>query len=155
MRTTRRRMYLIVAALMLVACGVALWGHMRVASPAREDSAEDEVERAVSKVEDAPVSQSSATLFLSDLERDGDASHGVIWEESADVPETASTVLKNYRSLGTCELACSGYLDIKGNAWGAVIRGGSLWVDVVYITVPDGGETSTVRIVRLLPEDGG
>lgn len=152
-------MWLAVAVLVL-ACALAVWGHMRLsssdeASSAEGAAAEAELADAVSRVEEAQVTASSAATFLSDLARaEPSASQGVIWEDDEDVPACAASVLKSYQGREGCELACSGYMDIKGNAWGAVVWSPPDWVDVIYITVPDGGETSTVRIVRLTSADG-
>ena len=150
----------IALGVVLLACVIVVWGHVKVA-PTADDTgtadvaATDELTEAVSRIEGAQVSSSSAETFLSDLARAASASaHGVTWEDDEDVPECAASVLEGYRSREGCELACSGYLDIKGNAWGAVVWCPPDWVDVVYITVPDGGGASTVRIVRLTAEDG-
>ncbi len=160
MRGRRGRSAWIAVAVVLIACAVAVWGHAKLASldedtGCAEVAATDEVADAVSRVEDAQMTSSSAKTFLSDLARaaGSSATHGVTWEDEEDVPVCAASVLEGYRSRGDCELACSGYLDIKGNAWGAVVWCPPDWVDVVYITVPDGGGASTVRIVRLSSED--
>lgn len=159
MRGRRGRGAWIAVAVLLIACALVVWGHAKLAfldedTGTAEVAATEEVADAVSRIEDAQVSFSSAEAFLSDLARVADATHGVTWEDEGDIPGCAALVLASYRDQGECELACSGYLDIKGNAWGAVVWCPPDWVDVVYITVPDGGSASTVRIVRLSPDDG-
>lgn len=160
MRARKGRGIWIAVGVLLIACAIAVWGHVKVAptadgAGAEDATATDELAEAVSRIEDAQVSSSSAETFLSDLARVASASaYGVTWEDEKDVPECAASVLEGYRSREGCELACSGYLDIKGNTWGAVVWSPPDWVDVVYITVPDGGGASTVRIVRLTAEDG-
>ncbi len=115
----------------------------------------DEVADAVARVEDARVRSSSSETFLLDLARGAGSSltAGVTWEDDEDIPGCAASVLEQYQTLEGCELACGGYLGIAGNAWGAVLWCPPDWVDVVYITVPEEGEASTVRIVRLIPGD--
>lgn len=47
-------------------------------------------------------------------------------------------------------LPASGYLDMQGNVWGAIVQGGDAWCDVVLVNT-EGGRESTVRVTRLLP----
>ena len=126
------------------------------------DDSSGEVETLVSGVEGVPASESSADTFLSDLET-ASASSGqiegtacstraVTWHDDRDLPVCAEDVVAAYRDAGSCELICGGYVDIKGNVWGAIVRRQPDWVDIVYITVEEGGERSTARIVRLEPK---
>ncbi len=39
--------------------------------------------------------------------------------------EAAADMLRAYREVPTAQLALSGYLDIKGNVWGAIVRDGA------------------------------
>lgn len=41
--------------------------------------------------------------------------------------EAAADMLRAYREVPTAQLALSGYLDIKGNVWGAIVRDGRGW----------------------------
>lgn len=100
-------------------------------------------------------SPSSRERFLDDLSTAVAAGRGreeggavVAWSERSDVPELAATVLSAYRDGGTASLATSGYLDLKGNAWGAVARDSRGWVDIVLVSTAD-GETSEARVARL------
>lgn len=112
-------------------------------------------ERAEAAARTEPVA-SSAAGFLDDLERQVDGRHlsvAVTWTERCDLVEPTRSVLEAYRSVPEVSLVTSGYLDILGNMWGAVVRGGDAWVDVVYVTANEEGNETTVRIVRLLAQD--
>ena len=65
----------------------------------------------------------------------------------------ASRVLNSYQEAPGAVLMTSGYLDLKGNAWGAIVRGGEEWVDIVLIvtaeTEPGAEDLSSARVVRL------
>ena len=52
----------------------------------------------------------------------------------------------------TPELALSGYLDIKGNVWGAIVRDGRGWVDMVTVAADTGDASCRLRAVRLAPQ---
>lgn len=55
--------------------------------------------------------------------------------------EAAADLLRAYREVPTAQLALSGYLDIKGNVWGAIVRDGRGWVDMVTVAA-DAGDAS-------------
>lgn len=46
------------------------------------------------------------------------------WSEDRPMTEAAADLLRAYREVPTAQLALSGYLDIKGNVWGAIVRDG-------------------------------
>ena len=96
---------------------------------------------------------SSLERFLDDLDEavGGDAS--VAWSVSDDLVEPASDVIRAYRDMGTATLVTSGYLDLKGNVWGALVQGGTDWVDMVVVTTTEDGGETTVRVVRLRADD--
>lgn len=77
----------------------------------------------------------------------------VSWTEEGGVVEMASRVLNSYQEVPGAVLMTSGYLDLKGNAWGAIVRGGGEWVDIVLIvtaeTEPGAEDLSSARVVRL------
>lgn len=81
------------------------------------------------------------------------SSASVSWAEEGDVVEMASCVLNSYQEVPDAILMTSGYLDLKGNAWGAIVRGGEEWVDIVLIvtaeTEPGAEDLSSARVVRL------
>lgn len=96
---------------------------------------------------------SSPERFLDDLDEAGDGDVSVAWSVSGDLVEPASDVIRAYRDMGTATLVTSGYLDLKGNVWGALVQGGTDWVDMVVVaTTEDGGET-TVRVARLRADE--
>lgn len=100
--------------------------------------------RALPSASDATLSAGEGTM----------ASRGeVSWEEAADVDEAASRVISSYQAYEGSWLVTSGFLDLKGNAWGAVVWDASTWVDVVTVSaIEDGtgaaGGASRVRVVR-------
>lgn len=75
----------------------------------------------------------------------------VEFEERASLPALAEDVLKTYARTRTASLVASGYLDLKGNVWGAVLREGTTWCDVLLVTTEDDA-VSRVRVTRVLPE---
>lgn len=77
----------------------------------------------------------------------------VVWEVAEPVDALATSVLEAYRATASTRLATSGYLDLKGNVWGAVVQGGGDWVDVVVIAASgeeDEDDEATARVVRLV-----
>ena len=69
--------------------------------------------------------------------------------------EVAADLLRAYREVPTAQLALSGYLDIKGNVWGAVVRDGCGWVDMVTVAADAGDASCRLRVVRLAPKTAG
>ena len=65
--------------------------------------------------------------------------------------EAAADMLRAYREVPTAQLALSGYLDIKGNVWGAIVRDGRGWVDMVTVAADAGDASCRLRAVRLSP----
>lgn len=119
----------------------------------------DEADSTLSSLLDGDAEETSGETFLADVaalaeqlvEESPDEVAVVSWEEESDLPELAEDVLEAYEEVDGAALATSGYLDLMGNAWGAVVQGGSDWVDIVLVTT-EGGTSSTVRVARLLPE---
>ena len=66
--------------------------------------------------------------------------------------EAAADMLRAYREVPTAQLALSGYLDIKGNVWGATVRDGRGWVDMVTVAADAGDTSCRLRVVRLTPQ---
>ena len=66
--------------------------------------------------------------------------------------EAAADRLRPYREVPTAQLALSGYLDIKGNVWGAIVRDGRGWVDMVTVAADTGDASCRLRAVRLVPQ---
>ena len=66
--------------------------------------------------------------------------------------EAAADMLRAYREVPTAQLALSGYLDIKGNVWGAIVRDGRGWVDMVTVAADTGDASCRLRAVRLAPQ---
>ena len=74
------------------------------------------------------------------------------WAEDRPMTEVAADLLRAYREVPTAQLALSGYLDIKGNVWGAIVRDGRGWVDMVTVAADAGDASCRLRVVRLTPQ---
>ena len=163
MRCHRRQLALAgaVAAVVIAATAALVLRQAPVGTPVGERRPAGEDGDAAA--EGAPVTTES---FLDDLDAaaeerraspaapaDGSASEvGVAWSVEAEVDVLAEEVVEQYRGVPGASCAASGYLDLKGDVWGAVIRGGS-WVDVTVSSALDAdGTRSTARVVRLLPD---
>lgn len=77
------------------------------------------------------------------------------WSEDRPMTEAAVDLLRAYREVPTAQLALSGYLDIKGNVWGAIVRDGRGWVDMVTVAADAGDASCRLRAVRLVPQTTG
>lgn len=103
---------------------------------------------------------SSAEAFLDDLdaalERDAKADEAVVaWRSEGDVMEAGARVLGTYVEGGVgASLVTSGYLDMSGNVWGAVVWDGEHWADVVLVTQTPGEREVAVRVARMMAPDG-
>lgn len=86
-----------------------------------------------------------------DLARDGVAARQA-WTEDRSLPEAAADVLRAYADEPTARLAMSGYLDIKGDVWGAIVQDARGWVDMVSCTAGEDDASCDVSIVRLMPQ---
>lgn len=93
----------------------------------------------------------SAETFLSVLDGapvDGSGVASVSWDDEGGLVALASDVLAAYRDCPGARLQTSGYLDLKGNAWSAIVSDGGSWVDIVVVSsLDDGG--ATARVARL------
>lgn len=101
---------------------------------------------------DGAEGDATAETFLMLLEegRDGsDRSAPVVWIERRGIAEVAADVVGAYRDLGSPALATSGYLDLSGNVWGALLVDAEGWADMVTVMEDGSGERTTVRVVRL------
>lgn len=96
---------------------------------------------------------SSGERFLDDLESSSTDTEsgvgGVMWKEEGDLVDPASEVLRSYATQPTAMLETSGYLDIKGNVWGAIVLDTRGWVDIIYVTTSDDASETVVRIARM------
>lgn len=78
----------------------------------------------------------------------------VFWSDDRPLPEAAADILRAYRELPTARLALSGYIDIKGNVWGAIVRDGRGWVDLVVVAADEGDASCRLRAQRLVSPSG-
>ena len=74
------------------------------------------------------------------------------WTEERSLPKAAADVLRAYADEPFASLAMSGYLDIKGDVWGAIVRDARGWVDMVTCTAGMDDASCDVSVVRLMPE---
>lgn len=150
-----------IGVLGLLCATIALWAVVRTVGPGgladgSGDGRTDEGVLDVLSVEDVldgSPHPSSPDRFLADLE-DGDV-EAVGWTVEGDLIEPVEDILAAYRDVGGTSLAVSGYLDLQGNLWGAAVRGGSDWVDVVVVSVAEDARETRVRVVRLHADEQG
>lgn len=99
--------------------------------------------------------RATSATFMGELaelaEATEEAEVSMSWEERRDLVDVAGDVLRAYEEAGTARLATSGFVDLKGNIWGAVIEDERGWVDVVTVMEGAGSASSHVRIIRMLP----
>lgn len=131
-------------------------GDAETAAPQGEGAPEEGVSAAGSASgSEAGGAAASLATFMDILEQDGAqdaperASTSVSWRESRDIVEAASGVLEAYREVESVDLETSGYVDLAGNIWAALLSDGKGWVDMVTIEAGANDEGSTVTVVRL------
>ena len=66
--------------------------------------------------------------------------------------EAAADMLRAYREIPAAHLAMSGYIDIKGDLWGAIVRDDRGWVDMLTVAANEGDASCRLRAVRLVPQ---
>lgn len=105
--------------------------------------------------------ETTGSAFLDDLagaateaKATGAGACTAFWEEPRALPDVAGDVLDAYREVGTAVPVVSGYLDLKGNAWAAVLQDAAGWSDVVFVRTEDDA-ASSVRVTRLLSAHKG
>ena len=159
---------LLVLACAVVAVAVAVWG-LNAARQQRLGAAADagSGSAAASQIDDArDVDDANAAVtaqtFLQALDERADAATGssannavavrLAWSECRPMTEAAADMLRAYREVPTAQLSLSGYLDIKVNVWGAIVRDGRGWVDMVTVAADAGDTSCRLRVVRLTPQ---
>lgn len=119
-----------------------------------------------SQEEEAASPKSVATMasrgaFLGELAADAhkaaadggngaSAAASASWDEACSLPLVGRDLLRVYQDEPGTILKTSGYLDIKGNVWGAIVAGPA-WVDLVTCTATADDAGCRVSIVRLTP----
>lgn len=159
---------LLVFACLTVAIAAVLWG-LNAARQQRPGAAfgsgsDSAVASQKDEMRDADDSDAAVTAqtFLRTLDkRSGTATDSpednaiavrLAWSEDRPMTEAAADMLRAYREVPTAQLALSGYLDIKGNVWGAIVRDGRGWVDMVTVAADAGDASCRLRAVRLVPQ---
>lgn len=111
------------------------------------DSREDE---GAVPVEEGVIDTGS---FLAELDRDAstqaDGEASCVWTSAQPINELAADVLRAYQGVSGARLMTSGYLDLKGNAWGAIVLDECGWVDIVTVVAEEGNKASTARVTRI------
>lgn len=124
------------------------------------DAGAAEYSEVFEKALSAETTGSSFQAFLGDLASaepqrlSGDAaspagSCAVAWEAAGDLPDNAAELLQAYAGVSDAQLLTSGYLDLFGIAWGAVLRLDVETIDIATAVCDEGGETTELRVVRL------
>ena len=159
---------LLVLACLVVAIAAVLWGvnaarQQRFGAAADTDSGSTAAsQKDGTQPSDDPDAAITAQTFLQKLderavgatERPADNAIAVrlAWTEDRPMTEAATDLLRAYREVPTAQLALSGYLDIKGNVWGAIVRDGRGWVDMVTVAADAGDASCRLRVIRLTPQ---
>lgn len=110
---------------------------------------------------DAKAADLSTETFLAELARKSEEAGSaatsedagevaVSWTEERGLVSLASDVLTAYGDIATATLATSGYLDLRGNVWAALVQDARGWVDVVTVTSAADDGSATVHVARLL-----
>lgn len=159
---------LLVFACLTVAIAAVLWGlnaarqqRPGTASDLGSDSAVASQKDEMRDADDSDVAVTAQTFLRMLDKRSGTATDSpegnaiavrLAWSEDRPMTEAAADMLRAYREVPTAQLALSGYLDIKGNVWGAIVRDGRGWVDMVTIAADAGDASCRLRAVRLSPQ---
>lgn len=155
---------LLVFACLTVAIAAVLWGlnaarqqRPGIASDSAVASQNDEMR----DTDDSDVAVTAQTFLRTLDKRSGTATDSpegdaiavrLAWSEDRPMTEAAADMLRAYREVPTAQLALSGYLDIKGNVWGAIVRDGRGWVDMVTVAADAGDASCRLRVIRLSPQ---
>lgn len=159
---------LLVFACLTVAIAAALWGlyiarqqRPGIVADSDSDSAEVSKKDETRDADDSDVAVTTQTFLRALDERSGVAVEPpadnaiavrLAWSEDRPMTEAAADLLRAYREVPTAQLVLSGYLDIKGNVWGAIVRDGRGWVDIVTVAADAGDASCRLRAVRLAPK---
>lgn len=159
---------LLVFACLTVAIAAALWGfyiarqqRLGTFADSGSDSAEVSKKDEMRDADDSDVVVTTQTFLRALDERSGVAVEPPVdnaiavrlaWTEDRPMTKVAADLLRAYREVPTAQLALSGYLDIKGNVWGAVVRDGCGWVDMVTVAADAGDASCRLRVIRLTPQ---
>ena len=96
---------------------------------------------------------STAASLLAELDRLSADREAVELRMDEGLVPAARSVLQVYQGVEGARLYSSGYLDLKGNAWGAIVQARSGCIDVVTIAALEEDSASTVRAVRMFATD--
>lgn len=103
--------------------------------------------------------RAQALALLGERAADGAAEAGVVWTEDRGLEAAVAALLETYQEDGTARLLTYGYLDLRGNAWGALVARPGQWVDVVVAQADENDASTMFAVTRMTgattPKDGG
>lgn len=94
--------------------------------------------------------EGGADSFLEELDAGvsrGEGTSRVAWRSNAGLVELGQAILGAYEKVDGAGIVTSGYLDLEGRVYAAIVVVGDRYVDV--IAVEDEGDACAARIVRL------
>ena len=152
-----------VGALVVAALAALLWGSAALegagsTEPAADEGLSERASELAARVLEGEAVGSSKGSFLADLgvltEPDAGGEGAVVcWYVPEGLPAAARGLLEAYRDEGGCELVTSGYLDLRGLSWGALVRSDAGWVDVAVVTADADDGEGRARVARLAPSE--
>lgn len=124
-------------------------------------------EKVLAPLQNEQYVQSSVDTFLEDLnQRTGEQSHSAAtqenfptyqiatrWTANQTLETSATEVLRSYQACESAMLMTSGYLDLKGLVWGAIVLCPQQWVDVVLVSSDTTDIQSTTTVSRTGVQD--
>ena len=152
-KRTPRPWAVVLACLVVALVACALWA-ARGNEDGRDfrDPSEQGLSTAMESLRGHRGKESDAEHWLEDLDASTEASPAVKWTENRGMVCAASSLLKRYERLDSAVLETQGYLDLKGNAWGAIVSDRKGWVDMVTVMSNEADDEATVRVVRLVAD---
>lgn len=159
----KSRAFRLLPVLLLIAAVTVSW---LVLHEQKNDTSKDETVSAASGgAWSGPSTQANSNeeRFMDDLaaravtvrskDRAGAAQPKVFWKSGKGLVKTAQGILERYEQVDTAALSTSGYLDLQGNVWGAIVSDSRGWVDMCTVIAGESDEACEVRAVRLLPKE--
>lgn len=152
-RTPRPRAAVLTLLLVAVAIACALWlARSGDRGGKTRRSPDQSLSVAMEGLTGRGSKSSDADRWLDDLASSDKAAPAVEWVEPQDLVSVASALLERYERIDSAALETQGYLDLKGNVWGAMVSDRRGWVDMVTVMSNEADDQTTVRVVRLVAD---